>query len=201
MRTGRGIWVLAGIVLAAGALLVAGCGGDEGATGEDEGDTGETAATPAEPEQPAAPTKQEYIAEADTICREAQREQADVVAELNKHLETLRSETAPEAQRTSATAAAEAFDTLARARDDVSRELEALEAPKGGAAKDYLESRKRNTQALRESAKAFRAFASSMTQETADAATAAAERNNSLSAEGEQLAKNYGLEVCGQPIK
>jgi hypothetical protein len=189
------IWVLAGIVLTAAALLVAGCGEDEGDSGGGE------AATTAKPEPPAAPTKQEYIAEADKICKEAQRDQADVVAELNKHLEALALERPPEEQQASATAAAKEYDALADTRDDVSQDLEALDEPEEGAAEDYLKSRERNTEALRESAKAFQAFANSPTQEASDAAGQAAKKTNSLGAEGEKLAEDYGFKVCGQPAK
>jgi hypothetical protein len=190
---------IAAIGLASTALIAGGCGDDE-----DEGASASQTTTPAEESTappPKPPTKQEYIAEADQICKKANRNASKIVKDINDNLAKLGSATTLEAQKSAASAVAKGVDQLADARDEVTGELEALEAPKGGAADKYLRARDKNTQALRDQAKAYKAFGKAPTQQTSNAATAAGKKSNALAAVDRKLAEAYGFKTCGQPAK
>jgi hypothetical protein len=181
-------------------LTVAGCG-DDNSDGEEAAPATEGTATTTE-EAPAAPTKQEYIAEADKTCSQAAEKQGSkLISQLNKTGEAFSSATTTDAQSAVASDIVDALNAVADYRADVSKELEALEPPESGPPDTYLRSRERNTESVRDQAKAFQAFADSPTQETLDVASQAASKSKSLGQQDLKLAEDYGFEVCGQPIK
>lgn len=198
VRRTRTAWMaLLGVVA---LLALAGCGGSDSSSDESDAPVaGETSTTEQPP--PAPPTKAEYIAAADKVCKQGNVEGARLVGDLNDTLAALSSATTPEAQKSTASAAANLLGKIAELRDEVSSDLEALETPEAGPADKYLASRERSTEATRDQVKAFQAYGNAPSPETSAAAAAAAEKSQELTDESRKLAEQYGFKICGQPAK
>ena len=190
-------WAL--LLLVAASLIAVGCGGDDG---EDTGAAEPSAEAPEQPAEPAPPTKQEYLAEADQICKKADAHTDKLSQDINSELSgELQTGTSPEAQTASAKKVSDLFEELADARDATTKDLEQLEAPAEGPPAEYLKSRENVTDATRDDAKAYAALADELTQEFADEAAASVEKSNQLRDAATKLAKDYGFKVCSQPTK
>jgi len=194
-RESRG-WILV-LLLVAASLIAVGCGDDDEETGSAE----PSAEAPEAPAEPAAPTKKEYIAEADQICKKASARGQGVLDSLNDALTKLASGQAPEEGSATANAASDRFAKLAGIRDAATKELEELEPPAGGPPKEYLKRRDISSEVQRDTAKAFATFADELTQESSDAAAALLEKLNELGPENRKLAERYGFKECGQLSK
>ena len=194
-RKSRG-WML--LLLVAASLVAVGCGGDDS---DDTGSPEPSAEAPEAPAEPAGPTKKEYLAEADQICKKASARGQGVLDSLNDALTKLASGQAPEEGSATANAASDRFAKLAGIRDAATKELEELEPPAGGPPKEYLKRRDISSEVQRDTAKAFATFADELTQESSDTAAASLEKLNELGPENQKLAERYGFKECGQLSK
>ncbi len=177
----RATW--AGVLTA--AVVIAGCGGD---------DDGANAS-----KEPGAPTKAEYVAKLDGLCKEG----TPTVARINRKLARIDTQLAkPESEEQVKSAMRESvavYQQLISLREDATASLREQAAPESGAATAYFNSRDAVTVALRSRRQALAAYAKSYPATTA---VARMDRTNSrfmgLSKRQTAAAKAYGLKVCSR---
>jgi hypothetical protein len=170
-------------VLAA-AAVIAGCGGDD--------DEGAKAA-----KKPLAPTKAEYVAKLDALCKEG----TPTVARINRKLARIDTQMAkPESEEPAKSAIRESvavYEQLISLREDATTSLRGEAPPKSGGATAYFDSRDAVTAALQD-----RRLAAYTTSYPVSTHVARIERTTGrltrLNERQAAAAKAYGLKVCSR---
>ena len=190
-------------------LLVAfaiGCGGDDDSSSGDasssaaETSPGSTTTTAEEPEV----TQDDFVKEADNLCKTKTDEIAKVLTESDKaqktasSQETLASEALVES---AANKVADLTDELADLKNGVTKQLAKLEAPDQKELDQLVKSREAAAKDLNDLADAWRAYGKNPTQATVDDITAAQKANVKSTTADRKIADSLGLKVCGQAVK
>lgn len=173
------------VVLTA-AVVVAGCGGDD--------DEGAKAA-----KEPVAPTKAEYVAKLDALCKQGR----PTVTRINRKLARIDAQMAkPESEeqvRSAIRESAAIYQQLISLREGATSSLRDQAPPESGAATAYFKGRDAVTAALRSRRQALIAYAKSYPASTD---VARLEQTNSkfmrLNKRQTAAAKAYGLKVCSR---
>lgn len=173
-------------LLAASVLVGAGCGSD------DDGDGGSSEA--------AAPTKAEYIAQADQVCRDARAELARLAADQARVRAEQGGAASAEEGARAASKVADVLNAIVASRGEVTADLQALQAPDGQSPSAYLQAREAADQALSEEAAALEKYAANPNQANTDAASEANQASVEAGEEPAPAAAAYGFKVCGRPI-
>jgi hypothetical protein len=164
-------------ILAALALIAAGCGGSD-----DEAAPNETNAENEPTEGP--PSKAEFIEQADAICKQF----IEDTSSLSRRHENLGGITAENAAE-----AAELFDEIAESRRQTTEELRRLEPPRGDAEviDDYLSAREIVDSLIASLASAYRELDPERSEALAGELESDRER-------ARDIAEDYGFKACGQ---
>ena len=188
---------LAVALTALAATGLGACGGDD----SDDSDGASGGSTETTMEAP-APTKAEYIAEADKTCAVVIKGNKPTFNQINESIARQNAAgQAGESINEELRKQAKLWNRIVEAREGLTAKLEALEPPESGQPPGYIQARNAATKATEQHSKTLIEGTEMSTVDAVNAQNASGERLSAASKRALRVAEEYGFKVCEQPVK